>query len=584
MVADNSLNSPAIVIAEVANSHEGDEAKLDAIVDSVIKHQIPLVKFQVLRAAEFYDPAHERYALFEGLEFDFSVWIAVFNKLRSAGIQPCADVFSEAGAADCVEAGIKTLKLHSSDAFNRPLLEMVGGLDLDMLILGVGGLFPFEIADMLDQVMARSKTNLVLMQGQQGYPTSREDNNLEKLSWLVEHFSDVAKIGYADHSPGNSAAARELCDVAIAAGATVIEKHVSPDISAKGIDHESAVNVEDLPGFISGISTSDTEPAPVGFKLGGGELRYRDSVIKRSVLDGKSGQILYRRESGLPPAIPRGIALSPQQALGHQTDGTYRRVAAVIIVRLSSNRLPRKAVAPLGDSFVLETLIDNLRSLNLFDDLVIATSVDPGDDEIVSVGEAKNVPVFRGSPDNPADRIVGALDFLDAANGVPVTHFARMTGDNPFPVEQLHHKIRETLTAEDFDYLRADQAPLGLNSEYFNVAFFRYFARAINESNRTEYLTYFVDRQWDQIVTRTISLDGLAQLRGRYSIDYEEDRQYCENYLAFAKKGDHPILSLATLQAWETSLDADNLFSPPIKRPLDATYLVRWGQSLTSNR
>ncbi len=578
MTSDTPGAQP-LVIAEVANSHEGDVSRLHATIDLLVENKISVAKFQVLKATELYEESHDRFALFKSLEFDDAIWRDSFSRLKENLIEPYADIFSEETAHFCVEAGLRNLKVHASDAFNRPLIEALSALDLERLIVGVGGLYPFEIADIVDQVKSRSSAEIILMQGQQGYPTSREDNNVEKVAWLVQQFGTVATIGYADHSPGYSDDARELCDLAMISGAAAIEKHVTLDVMAKGIDHESAINIGDLPNFIDREPGQPSALPETRFQLGEGELNYRKSVIKRPVLSG-SGAVLFQRELEKPAAVPRGINLESLASRDVFSQGVYRRVAAMIIVRLASNRLKRKALAPLGKKSVLECLIDNLRDLELFEDIVIATSIDPGDDELETFGIDKGIPVFRGSPDNPAERIVGALDWLEEDGGRPVTHFARMTGDNPFPVMELHRKIRETLMAHDDDYIRAESAPLGLNTEYFNAAFFRYFNRAIKEGDRTEYLTYFVDKQRDQIATRRLPIDGLGELQGRYSVDYAEDRAFCEGYVEFAGTAGMPPLSVSTFRAWEKSLESPPSFLPPIKSPQGTSYLVNWGKSL----
>jgi N,N'-diacetyllegionaminate synthase len=581
MVVPNSHSENPLFIAEVANTHEGKKEQLGQIVDQIITNKISDVKFQVLKASDFYQSDHKNYALFKGLEFDFSVWQEIFHKIFSANITPWCDVYSIASAEKCADENIRNLKVHSSDAFNQPLLLAISNLDLDYLVLGVGGLYPFEIVDMLNIVLKKSSAQIILMQGQQGYPTKREDNNLEKVAWLAHNFGNNVQIGYADHSPGYSADAYTLSKTAIASGATVLEKHVTLNLDEKAIDHESSINIEDFNDFCRAIDPQKEQPVQSMFKLGEAELSYRKKVIKLPVYNKTKNCTEFLRESGVPPSLPRGHEFDVKDDPKIYNDGIYRRFAAIIVVRLLSHRFPQKAFAKLSNGNVLSTLVKNIRRLKLFDDVMIATTNDPSDDEIAILGAELEVPVFRGSRDNLAERFVGALDFLDNTNSNPVTHFVRMTGDNPFPLEDVHREIISTLRKDDFDYVRIRKAPIGLNTEYFNAAFFRLFAHSIEESNLTEYLTYFVNNQWEQLATKEIELPELAMLKGRYSIDYEEDLEFCNKYIEFAAEKKRSPLTVSTVSAWEASLESPYIFSPPIKQPDGARYSINWSRAYT---
>lgn len=74
-----------------------------------------------------------------------------------------------------------------------------------------------------------------------------------------------------------------------------------------------------------------------------------------------------------------------------------RRVntVGVLQARMTSTRLPGKVLAPVLDVPMIGRQIERLRRASLLDDLVIATSVDPTDDDLVAFAEEMDVPVVR---------------------------------------------------------------------------------------------------------------------------------------------------------------------------------------------
>lgn len=92
---------------------------------------------------------------------------------------------------------------------------------------------------------------------------------------------------------------------------------------------------------------------------------------------------------------------------------------------MGSSRLPGKVLRPLGGRPVLEWLVRAARTATQVDDVVIATSTDPGDDPVAALGDALGVTVVRGSEDDVLSRYVLALEATGADAVV------RLTGDCP---------------------------------------------------------------------------------------------------------------------------------------------------------
>ncbi len=106
-------------------------------------------------------------------------------------------------------------------------------------------------------------------------------------------------------------------------------------------------------------------------------------------------------------------------------------ILGIIQVRVSSSRLPGKALKPiLGDPLLLRQ-IERVKRATLIDTLIVATSNDPTDNPIEKLCQDKGVKCFRGSLDDVLDRVYRAAQPFDPE------HIVRLTGDCPLADQQL---------------------------------------------------------------------------------------------------------------------------------------------------
>ncbi len=104
---------------------------------------------------------------------------------------------------------------------------------------------------------------------------------------------------------------------------------------------------------------------------------------------------------------------------------TMLRVNAVIQARLGSTRLPGKVLADLGGLTVLEWVVRACRSAAQIDGVVVATTTEPADDEIVALCQRLGVDVVRGSESDVLSRFIAAVDAF------PCDGLVRVTADCP---------------------------------------------------------------------------------------------------------------------------------------------------------
>ena len=92
---------------------------------------------------------------------------------------------------------------------------------------------------------------------------------------------------------------------------------------------------------------------------------------------------------------------------------------------MASSRLPGKVLLPILGRPMLEYLVERIRQVKEIDEVVIATSVEPGCDAIEALAKCLGVPCFRGSEEDVLQRVIGAVQ---SAEGEVVI---KATGDNP---------------------------------------------------------------------------------------------------------------------------------------------------------
>ena len=138
------------------------------------------------------------------------------------------------------------------------------------------------------------------------------------------------------------------------------------------------------------------------------------------------------------------------------------RVVAVVQARCGSVRLPRKVLAPLAGRPVVEHCLNAIRSTRLVDDVVLATTTQPADDELASLVSRLGVRVFRGSEQDVLGRFVEALRGDDA--DVVIRH----TADDPLLDPDVIDAVVAAFAPEVCDYasnVTERSWPRGLDTE-----------------------------------------------------------------------------------------------------------------------
>ena len=121
-------------------------------------------------------------------------------------------------------------------------------------------------------------------------------------------------------------------------------------------------------------------------------------------------------------------------------------ILAILQARFSSSRLPGKVLKPILGKPMLLHQIERVQHSKMIDKLVVATSVDSSDDELVDCCLKNDIKVFRGSLNNVLDR------FYQCAKYYNPDHIVRLTGDCPIADWQVIDKAIDKHLNTKSDY------------------------------------------------------------------------------------------------------------------------------------
>jgi spore coat polysaccharide biosynthesis protein SpsF len=202
------------------------------------------------------------------------------------------------------------------------------------------------------------------------------------------------------------------------------------------------------------------------------------------------------------------------------------RIVATIEARMGSSRLPGKVLMPAGGKPMLQILIERLRRARQVDDIVVATTVNPGDAPIVELAESLGTSVHRGSEDDVLGRVHGAL--VECAADICV----EITGDcpliDPGIVDEAISAYLETAGTHPYvsnsDPHRA--VPAGLDVQVFAASALARLAAETDSPDDREHVSlgfYREDaaRHWNPRFIRHAATEGAEGLL--VTLDYQED-------------------------------------------------------------
>lgn len=266
------------VIAEAGSNHNGSLELAFALNRVARDAEADSVKYQIIYTDGLYRPGDYAYGHYDMKEvrrirdegaMTKAEWTEINNDAVALGIAFSASVFDTRGLQLLKKLSPPYVKIASCDLNNIRFLREVAEVGLPMIVsTGMSSL-----ADIEKTVAALDRSgvggqNLVLLHCVSAYPSKLEHTNLAFLATLRSAFGTA--VGFSDHTITSEAAC-----VAVALGATWIEKHFTTSCKLDGFDHKYALEPEGLKDYVASIRAVEQSMTPKVVKIGEAEAYTR---------------------------------------------------------------------------------------------------------------------------------------------------------------------------------------------------------------------------------------------------------------------------------------------------------------------
>jgi len=136
------------------------------------------------------------------------------------------------------------IKVASRDITNTLLMDKLAEMDIPLILSS--GLSNFS--EMSTAIQKLYKKDVSILHCVSKYPTSPKDAYLSRINILEDRFKKH-RIGYSDHTEGYRA-----CVLAVAMGASIIEKHITLNKEGRGSDHSCSIEPAEFRDMIKEIN------------------------------------------------------------------------------------------------------------------------------------------------------------------------------------------------------------------------------------------------------------------------------------------------------------------------------------------
>jgi len=214
-------------------------------------------------------------------------------------------------------------------------------------------------------------------------------------------------------------------------------------------------------------------------------------------------------------------------------------IVAVIQARLGSTRLPKKVLLPLEDRTVLEWVITRVKASSFVNDIVVATTLNKEDLEIVKLCSNIGIRVYCGSEDNVLDRYYQVAKLLKA------DHVVRITADCPLidprvidEIVDLHLKTCADFTCNTIEVTYPD----GEDTEIFKFEALCESWKNATQQVELEHVTPYVKNRPN--IFNLVNLKYKQDLsKKRWTLDNKEDYRFMCLVFKNVYKG-NPLFSM----------------------------------------
>lgn len=279
---------PVFVVAEVSANHGGSLDRTLDLVSIAAAQGADAVKIQTYTPDTMtIDSADERFVvgpgnpwtgrrlheLYAEAAMPWDWYPLLDERARREGIVLFSTPFDRTAVDYLVECDTSVLKIASFELTDLPLIRHAAATGLP-LIVSTGMATEVEIDDAVRTAHAAGDGGVVLLRCNSAYPSPIAQMDLRTIADIRDRWQ--VPVGLSDHTLDDNAAV-----VAVALGATVVEKHFTRDRADGGPDASFSLEPHELGRFVSAIRSAEQSLGRVRYGPSDsdrGSLRFRRSL------------------------------------------------------------------------------------------------------------------------------------------------------------------------------------------------------------------------------------------------------------------------------------------------------------------
>ena len=273
---------PVFIIAEISANHRQSLSLAKETIAAAADAGVDCVKFQTYTADSLtLDSDTEWFRIDEGTVWDGRTlhsiysegelpreWHAeLFEYAHDQGLIAFSSPFDESAVGFLDELGVPAFKIASFEIFDHQLIAAAASRGKPVLI-STGVATHSDIAAALDVCRSMGNDAVAVLKCTSAYPAPPKELNLRTIPDMADRFSCV--VGYSDHTIGVSAPLG-----AVALGARIIERHITLDRAADGLDSSFSTNPEEFAHLVAAIRELEISLGTADYSLSDSSARNR---------------------------------------------------------------------------------------------------------------------------------------------------------------------------------------------------------------------------------------------------------------------------------------------------------------------
>lgn len=310
LIAELGVNHDGSVDRALELTHDAAKAGADAVKLQYFEADLLMSKAAKLAAYQSAAGESDPIEMLRRLELSIPAMEQVIDEAHKQGIDAIVTVFSTDLVPDARKLGWDAFKTASPDIVHRPLLEELMN-DGRPLVVSTGASTMEEVRRAM-RWLYRAHERVAILQCVSSYPVPRRQEGLDGILALLEEF--WGPVGYSDHTQGLVAGF-----FAVLHGATILEKHVTYDKTAKGPDHSASLEPHELAQYRQGldIAAEKIRESPKQWKIVSADAdpaiwRFRGPPTKEVLPCEHDVRRLSRQSVTTVRALPEGHVVRPE--------------------------------------------------------------------------------------------------------------------------------------------------------------------------------------------------------------------------------------------------------------------------------